>query len=203
MQKTLGAAPKKGGVKSVGQKRPFTEQQVQLIRFSLIEYTKAHTEFPLHHRGVRDLALFEAAISTCLRASDLLRLKVDQAAGGSFPMKQGKTDKAMLVRVNGRAKEAIATWVQLANLGPGSRLWPIKRREYSDIVKSWAKLAHLDPKHYSTHSMRRTMPAHLYAKTNNVKAASELLGHVDTRNTGRYLGLDTVEAHKLAEEHDL
>src|SRR5512132_144459 len=52
--------------KAVGQKAPFTPEQVYIIRQLL------HAEGQL-----RDLALFNTAIDTLLRASDLLTLKVE------------------------------------------------------------------------------------------------------------------------------
>ncbi len=52
--------------KAVGQKAPFTPEQVYIIRQLL------HAEGHL-----RDLALFNTAIDTLLRASDLLTLKVE------------------------------------------------------------------------------------------------------------------------------
>jgi integrase len=50
----------------VGQRRPFTPREIQAIRYALEQENNA-----------RDLALFNTAIDTMLRASDLLALKVE------------------------------------------------------------------------------------------------------------------------------
>ncbi len=178
---------------SIGQKRPFTKEQVQLIRASL-----------LAKGDWWQTALFETAISTCLRASDVLGLTVGCIGGGDrFPVRQIKTGRVVMVELSGEAQAALNAVIQDRNLGPKSRLFPIDRRWYGSLVKQWAKLAHLNPKHYSTHSMRRTKPAHLYKLTKNAKVAQELLGHTDLGHTGAYLGIGIDEALEISKEHKL
>ena len=183
---------------SVGQKRPFTQEQVQLIRANL----EAKEE-------VMQLALLETSISTCLRSSDLLALTAGQVLGvgggiaDKLPIRQQKTGDVVLARLNERARRALSLWVVKADFRASDRLFPFTRQNYGRIIKDWARLAHVDPKHYSTHSMRRTHPAHLYHKTKNVKAAQILLGHSSIAHTGAYLGVDEDTAHNLAEEHEV
>ena len=52
--------------KTVGQRRPFNPREIQVIRYALEQ-----------EHSARDLALFNTAIDTMLRASDLLALKVE------------------------------------------------------------------------------------------------------------------------------
>jgi site-specific recombinase XerD len=181
---------------SIGQKRPFTREQVQLIRVNLLAQTGTI--------GWRQMALFELAISTCLRASDLLRLTVGEVARQEkVPVMQKKTRRVVLAVVSGEAQAAVHALVEERNLGPKDRLFPFSREFYGQLVKDWARLAHLDPRHYSTHSMRRTKPAHIYRMTKNVRVAQELLGHTDLSHTGAYLGIGVDEAHEISEEHKL
>lgn len=184
---------------SIGQKRPFTKEQVQLIRANL-----------LAQGDWWQTALFETALSTCLRASDVLSLTVaDVGAVGSgymngrFPVKQIKTSRVIMVALSGEAQAAIRAVVQDRNLGPKDVLFHVTRQHYGRIVKDWARLAHLDPKHYSTHSMRRTKPAHIYKLTKNARVAQELLGHADLGHTGAYLGIGINEALEISEEHKI
>ena len=79
--------------KSVGQRKPFTPDQVRLIR----EILRAEG-------NLRDLALFCVAIDTMLRASDLLKLKVSDVVEGldgkiksEFPVQQQKTTQPTIV----------------------------------------------------------------------------------------------------------
>jgi integrase len=194
-----------GGSRTKGKKRPFREEEVQLIRASL----KAAKE-------LLQLALFETAISTCLRSSDLLELRWDQlisAPLGSPPgiaaridVKQQKTGRVVPVVLGERAREALwayKLWLDENETALPGRAFRLNRDQYAVLVKSWAKIAHLDPRYYSTHSMRRTRPSHVFSRTRNVKVAAELLGHTDMSHTGAYLGLDTEDALRIAEEHDL
>jgi site-specific recombinase XerD len=58
----------------------------------------------------------------------------------------------------------------------------------------------LDPALYSTHSVRRTKAAYLYAKTKNLAAVKELLGHATVAATGVYLGVSNEDARNLAKQ---
>ncbi len=162
------------------------------------------------------LALFETALSTCLRSSDLLALRFDQllssplgapeGIANRIDVKQQKTGNVIPVIISENARAALMAykaWIDESETGWKGRVFRIEREHYARYVKEWAKLAHLDPRYYSTHSMRRTRPSHIFSKTRNVKVAAELLGHADLSHTGAYLGLDTEDAFKVAEEHDL
>lgn len=65
-------------------------------------------------------------------------------------------------------------------------------------MKSWSDLARIDPKRHSTHSMRRTKPAVIYDKTQNLAACQHLLGHKNIGSTAHYLGVDQRKALDLA-----
>lgn len=202
MAKATPKNDRRGGAQSIGQKKAFTAEQIQLIRYKVTEGTKGFGGGGY----LRRLALLETALSTCLRSVDLLALTVadvDHGKADAFILKQKKTGKVMRVRLSTKARVAIHAMIQAENLGPQHRLFRYDRQDYALIVKGWAIDLGLNPKHYSTHSMRRTTPAHLYKKTGNVKAAAELLGHADVSNTGAYLGIGTEEAHQLAGEHEI
>lgn len=186
-----------GRLQSKGQKRAFSEEQVQLIRATL------------DIRGeIMQRALLELAISTSLRSSDLLPLRVADVLSvngivDSLPIKQRKTGKVVLARVNQKARERLLAWIQDGGLTKDARLFAFSRQTYGTLVKGWANIAHADPRFYSTHSMRRTAPTHVFKKTKNAAAAARMLGHTNLAETIAYLGVDTDEAHKLAEEHDI
>src|SRR5262245_25584859 len=76
----------------------------------------------------------------------------------------------------------------------------ITASQHQRIVKTWCALLKLDGALYSTHSIRRTKPAHLYAKTKNLAACKELLGHANVSATGVYLGVTGDAARELAQQ---
>jgi integrase len=198
-----------GGVKSRGIKRAFTKEQVQLIRGSLA--AKIQASKGLGHRlAVRELALFETALSTMLRGSDVLSLTVGDVVGengavlDSFYARQKKTSKTVRCRLADKARSALRDWLALTpEYGRGAKLFHFSLQFYGRIVKDWARLCHLDPRFYSTHSMRRTFPTHLYQQTKNFAACQHLLGHARESDSSTYLGIDKESSIHLAEEHDL
>lgn len=189
------AKPKKSGGwnsgKTVGCMRPFTLEQVQLIRGLLRS-----------KNDLRELALFETGISTLLRSSDLLKLTVtDVISQGkiidAFDCGQQKTKRPVRVSLSEDSQKALMAYIVGCNMRPEERLWPIGRLRYSQIVKGWARMVNADPRFYSTHSIRRTYPTHLYQETGNAEYARQLLGHQSLARTGAYLGIENEQVHAV------
>ncbi len=149
--------------KAVGQMAPFTPAQAGVIRSLLTAEKK-----------IRDLALFNMARDTMLRASDLLPLRVIDITDHNgdvvqeFNIKQKKTGRQLT------------------------------REQYANLVKRWSSLARLDPKRHSTHSMRRSKSAAIYDATQNLAACQHLLGYKSIGSTAHYLGVDQRKALDLA-----
>ena len=191
--------------KAVGQMAPFTAEQAGVIRSLLTTEGK-----------IRDLALFNTALDTMLRASDLLPLRVIDVTDHNgdvvheFTIKQKKTGRSHLVALSPHTRDSIADWMIASekNKDPEAYLWtsignrktgrPVTREQYANLVKHWCYLARLDPKRHSTHSMRRTKSAAIYDKTQNLAACQHLLGHKSIGSTAHYLGVDQRKALDLA-----
>jgi site-specific recombinase XerD len=186
--------------KAVGQKAPFTPEQVHIIRHFL------HAEGHL-----RDLALLNTAIDTLLRASDLLRLKVEDvtdhhgAVVEECTVRQHKTQAAQTVLLLEHSRQALAQWIAASSKQPWHYLFtaqgkttPISRVQYSKLIKKWATYARLDPRKYSTHSLRRTKSSVVYARTGNLEVCRQILGHHSIANTALYLGVDKQQALHVA-----
>jgi site-specific recombinase XerD len=119
-------------------------------------------------------------------------------------VRQQKTRMSATVELSDYARLSLEAWLEerRANndaLNPGTNIWSrngrtLKRLRYAQIVKDWARLAYLDPKFYSTHSMRRTMASHVYKTTANAEVVRQLLGHGDLSMTSKYLGIDKMHA---------
>jgi integrase len=178
----------------VGQRRPFTPRELQAIRYALEQ-----------ERNARDLALFNTAIDTMLRASDLLALKVEDVV-----LQQQKTKIGTVVTLSDKTRRALAHWIAVSFKAPGDYLFtgerrhsPLSRSQYARLVKTWATYARLDPRHYSTHSMRRTKSSVIYDKTRNLAACQKLLGHKSIGSTAAYLGVDQRQALDIAKKIDV
>jgi integrase len=189
----------------IGQKLPLTLKQIWSIRMSLQSAGK-----------VRDLALFNLAIDSKLRACDLLRIKIsdvcsDGLVNGRATVVQQKTRRPVKFEITDRTKRSIEKWIQTASLGASDYLFPSRQkaslhlsmRQYTRIVSSWVAEIGLDPSLYGTHSMRRTKPTLIYRQTKNLRAVQLLLGHSKLDSTVRYLGIEIDDALEMSEQIDV
>lgn len=159
-----------------------------------------------------------------LRSSDLLELTIGDVVehGGiaeRMEVRQQKSGRGVVVHLSARAREALSSYVSMLNEEGvplpqllemiGTRnLWlrdgrKITRLRYASMVKGWAKLAHLDPRYYATHSMRRTMAAHIYHETKDHEAVRQLLGHQSIASTSTYLSVDGAKAIEVKKKYEI
>jgi integrase len=138
----------------------------------------------------RELALFNLAIDSKLRACDLVRLRVEDLWSGSSirdraTIIQKKTKRAVQFEVTEQTKTSLASWLPFIRRNNTGYLFPSRRktsqhlstRQYARIVHRWVESIGLESSSYGTHSMRRTKTAQIYKKTGNLRAVQILLGH--------------------------
>lgn len=189
----------------VGQKRPLQPKNVWSIRVRL-EMSGA----------IRELALFNLAIDSKLRACDLVRLRVEDLWSGSSvrdraTIIQKKTSRPVQFEVTEQTKAALTAWLPFVRRSGGSYLFPSRRktsqhlstRQYARIVQRWVTSVGLEASAYGTHSLRRTKAAQIYRKTGNLRAVQILLGHTKLESTVRYLGVEIDDALRIAEQIEL
>lgn len=188
----------------IGQKAPLSLQDIWSIR------TKLQND-----NRLRDLALFNLALDSKLRASDLLKLHLSDVSNGTkvnnrATVLQQKTGRAVRFEITRRTRQSIAIWANKAQLGQSDYLFPsrirrsqhLSTRQYSRIVSSWVSEIGLDASNYGTHSLRRTKATLLYRKTKNLRAVQLLLGHSNLDSTVRYLGIEIDDALEMSEQVD-
>jgi integrase len=191
--------------KLVGQKLPLKLQEIWAIR----------TRLQLGGQ-YRDLALFNLAIDSKLRACDLLKIHVsDVSNGGRITSRamvlQKKTKRPVQFEIMPRTRRSLAEWINLAGLAGSQYLFPsrlrgsshLSTRQYARMVESWVASIGLDPTAYGTHSLRRTKASLIYRRTKNLRAVQLLLGHAKLDSTIRYLGIEIDDALELAEQIDV
>jgi integrase len=180
-----------------GQMKPFTPEQITTLE-ALLRQDGSGT-------ALRDLTLLRVGIDSMLRSSDMVALTVRDVVhngevASAFTSRQKKTGKHVQCELSEKSRSALSEWLAAANLSPDDRVFAITTRQHQRIVKTWCALLKLDGALYSTHSIRRTKPAHLYAKTKNLAACKELLGHANVSATGVYLGVTGDDARALAQQ---
>jgi integrase len=191
--------------KLVGQKLPLKLKDIWAIRVRLQLFGR-----------IRDLALFDLAIDSKLRACDLVKLRVrDVSHGGCIAARsivmQQKTQRPVQFEITEQTRDALAAWIQFASLNAENFLFPsrvnesphLSTRQYARIVSGWVREIGLDAAAYGTHTMRRTKASLIYRRTKNLRAVQLLLGHTKLESTVRYLGIEVDDALKISEQVDL
>ena len=191
--------------KLVGQKAPFKLKEIWAIRVRL--------QLAVRHR---ELALFNLAIDSKLRACDLVKLRVRDVCHGqtvaarTMVMRQ-KTQRPVQFEITEPTREAVGAWIAHAGLTSESSLFPsrlheaihISTRQYARIVDYWVRQLGLDKSRYGTHTLRRTKATLIYRRTKNLRAVQLLLGHTKLESTVRYLGIEVNDALEMAEQTEV
>ena len=185
----------------VGQKAPLKLREIWAIRVRLQLRSK-----------LRDLALFNLAIDSKLRACDLLSLRIADIAhenkiSARAVVMQCKTRRPVQFEITEMSRDAVQAWAQHATLRGSDFIFPsrlrgsphLSTRQYSRIVHRWVREIGLDSASYGTHTMRRTKASLIYRRTRNLRALQLLLGHTKLESTVRYLGIEVDDALEISE----
>ena len=191
--------------KLVGQKPPLKPKDIWAIRFHL---QNAHQ--------ARDLALFNLAIDSKLRACDLVNLRVRDITHGNQILAraivvQQKTQWPLQFELTEPTRNAVSAWIEKAKLESEHCLFPsrvsksphVSTRQYARIVHQWVATIGLDPTVYGTHTMRRTKATLIYKRTKNLRAVQLLLGHSKLESTVRHLGIEVDDALEISEQTEI
>lgn len=191
--------------KLIGQKPPLKPKHVWAIR----------THLQLEGQ-VRELAMFNLAIDSKLRACDLMNLRIeDLAPYGSTrnraTIRQQKTGRTVQFEMTKPTRQAIDKWIRDSGKGSQDFLFstgrengrPMSTRQYARLLSTWLSAIGLDPSMFGTHSLRRTKASLIYRRTGNIRAVQLLLGHTKLESTVRYLGVEVDDALAIAEQVDV
>jgi integrase len=179
--------------------RALTEAEVALISRSFGgKYT------------ARDRALFLVGVHTGFRISELLSLRVgdvwqygqltETVSVARRHMKRKREGRT--VRFHPVAQQAVLAWLGQHPLPWHPETFLFRSREGDNRplqrIQAWqilhdAFVSNQLQGHVSTHSMRKTFAARVYAKTSNLRNVQKLLGHADLSSTGKYLDSATPE----------
>lgn len=189
--------------KSVGQKKPFSPRQIEMLK-----------EFLGNAGKVKELALFSLGIDSMLRCSDLLKLTVQDVSDftgkikSTIQLRQKKTSQGHQVRIGKSTIKALDDLIRKEKKFEDDFLFTTERFTrkamgrgyYSKLVKQWCKLLNLDARDYSTHSIRRTRASIVYKQTGNIEAVRQLLGQKSVTSTSAYLNLSQNQALDIYNE---
>src|SRR5215469_15847284 len=157
--------------KLIGAKPPLRPKHVWSIRTRLMVEGRA-----------RDLAMFNLAIDSKLRGCDVMALKVEDVAPHGYTIdratvRQKKTGRPVKFELTEQTRQAVDDYLAAAGKKPGEFLFtnrraigrPMTVRQYARLVSEWIASIGLDPRIYSTHSLRRTKVTLIYRRTGNLR----------------------------------
>ena len=144
--------------KFTGAKPPLRPKHVWSIRSKLQAEVKT-----------RDLALFNLAIDSKLRACDVVALKIEDIAPNGYAadratIRQKKTGQPVRFEMTEQTRQAVDEYLRSRGKKSGqfmfhSRLGAdraMTTRQYARLVSEWIAGIGLDPHVFGTHSLRRT-----------------------------------------------
>lgn len=150
----------------------------------------------------RDLLLFTVGINVGLRISDLLLLKVgDVREKDADTLTEGKTKKKRTVTLNDSVKQAVATLIP-ADAADDDYLFPsrkgdkpIGRVQAYRILNAAIVRAGLDNVYtsFGAHSLRKTFGYFAYESGIDITLLMRVLNHSSSRETLRYIGIESEE----------
>ena len=125
--------------KLMGQKLPLTLQEIWSIRMCLQS-----------EKRIRDMALFNLAIDSKLRACDLLKIRVSDVSSSGHvnsraTIMQQKTQRPVRFEITSRTRSSIERWIEATKLSSSRYLFPsringslhLSTRQYARIVGGW------------------------------------------------------------------
>lgn len=183
-----------------------------------IHEIKAIGSYLTRDRAWHDLCLLALGLDSMLRACDLLVLKVadvtypDGTIRQQLRRKQKKTKHNVYPALTPATRRYVAQWIKTSGKQPDHFLFTrtkainqpaIGRGQYAKLVKAWADWVGRYPGDYSTHSLRRTKPRHMYKKGEDIVLISRLLGHKSVAVTMDYLAIEQDEADAATLRHEM
>lgn len=153
-------------------------------------------------RAQRDRAFLELLYASGARVSEAAELRTDGLVPSLRVVRLfGKGDKARLVPLGERAREALVAWIdggrkRLRNASrnafvfPGAGAKPLSRAGAWRIVRRATLDAGLAA-HVSPHVLRHSFATHLVEAGADLRSVQEMLGHASVRTTEVYTKLET------------
>jgi integrase/recombinase XerC len=149
----------------------------------------------------RDMAMFELFYSSGLRLAELAALDcaaLDSALNEGEVRVLGKRNKARLVPVGRKAREALVAWAALRDSlaeAEEPALFVSRRGGRISHRMIQLRLAQLAlqlglPRHVHPHMLRHSFASHVLQSSGDLRAVQEMLGHASIASTQVYTHLD-------------
>ncbi len=157
--------------------------------------------------GHRDQAMLELFYSSGLRLSELVGLDLDQLdLPAGLVQVQGKGNKARVLPVGRKAREALQAWLPLralSNPADGAVFVSEQgRRLGARAVQLRVRQAGVRElgQHLHPHMLRHSFASHMLESSQDLRSVQDLLGHADIGTTQIYTHLDFQHLAKVYDQ---
>ena len=147
--------------------------------------------------GRRDQAMLELFYSSGLRLSELAGLDLDALdLSEGLVRVEGKRNKARVVPVGGKAREAVREWLRMRGLAsPADNALFISKRgerlgQQAIRLRVQAAGQRELGQRLHPHMLRHSFASHVLESSQDLRAVQEMLGHADISTTQIYTHLD-------------
>ncbi len=164
------------------------------------------------HNGARDAVMMELLYSTGMRASELVRVKIeDLNLTSGYMITFGKGSKERVIPIGQRANDMISSYIKearhkfikkenpeelfLTRLGK-----PMSRQMFWQIIKKYAQKAGI-AQTVSPHLLRHSFATHMLEGGADLRAIQMMLGHATLTTTEIYTHLDRGRLSKIIEKN--
>lgn len=159
----------------------------------------------------RNLALYVLGINSNLRASDLVRITVDQVIGigprESFEIREKKTGKLRRITLNNGTHSALRNWIEVGNLRSGDPLFKSQRNgsdntgrltvsSVNRLVKRWCYEIGLQG-NFGSHTLRKTWGYHAWKAGVDLPRLMTCFNHSSQQQTLNYLCIQNKEIQEV------
>lgn len=163
----------------------------------------------LKGKDVRDYLLFMVGVSSALRVSDILRLKIKDIWDGKKPtefimLNEKKTGKAKRFPITKNLSKAIIQFMKEYDLEQDDYVFQSRKGKNKPITRQQAAFILSQAGNYvgikepiSTHSMRKTWGYWAYKSGISLALIMEALNHSSIANTRKYLGITQDDLDKV------
>lgn len=155
----------------------------------------------------RNYILCLLGFNTAFRCEDLVQLFGKDVSRGFVSIKEAKTKKSQIFKMNKKLYEQILDYINTYEIKDYDYLFPkqvhgakpLTRQRVDDILKEVAGKINLN-RPFSAHSMRKTFAYHMYVKSRDIYKVQRMLNHSDSITTLRYICWDDTDSEMEREE---
>ncbi|MFL0163959.1 tyrosine-type recombinase/integrase [Candidatus Clostridium helianthi] len=160
----------------------------------------------LKSKSIRNYLMFTMGISSALRISDILNLKVSDIYDGKKPkeyidVKEKKTGKSKRFATSPNLQKSIKEFVKAYELKQDEYVFvsrksdnkPITRQRAVQILTEALDMCGLSDINFGSHGMRKTFAYHLWKRGTDITFLMRLLNHSSPREVLHYISVEQEE----------